>query len=173
MSRSTGPVHAPSDLRFRETLLAVLPPQVHEELRLAALVPASALITSARDAWRLLCARWIHAASRCAPGPFVAVGPQSAHPGGVRRKFERAWGGTLYIEDITRFDAATQQSILSLLESRPAANGAPNRVRVIAGASRHLTSDRASGRFSDELFYRLNVIHINLVVADTTHSADA
>jgi DNA-binding NtrC family response regulator len=143
----------------------MVPRDAHEDIRLATVVLAPALITAASRELRTLCARWIHISGRRAPGPFVAVSGASTHPAGLRRYFERAWGGTLFVEDLAALDAAAQNALLALVEKQAHPRGdTPCRARVIAGASRHLNVERASGAFSDALFYRLNVVHINLMV---------
>lgn len=152
-----------------------------DDLRLAAVLDVPVLVTADSRAQRNLFARLIHDIGS-GPGPFVtfssddvrgAVGGSNVlphrHPEHMilRRQFERARGGTLFIDDITVLRAAAQFQLLSLLEERWSQDSsglqAHARVRVVAGASRHLDKERAAGAFYDPLFYRLNLIHINLI----------
>jgi DNA-binding NtrC family response regulator len=85
----------------------------------------------------------------------------------LRHHFGQAAGGSLFIDDVAALTEREQVELFSLLEARRTHSSAQPRhrssVRVIAGASRHLDSERASGAFSEPLFYRLNVIHIDLI----------
>jgi len=154
-----------------------------DDLCLAAQVHVPVLVTAASRNHRDMCARIIHASGARALGPFVTFpgngaaapvagasscpdedGPASA----VRlcRQFEMARGGTLFVDDIATLTADVQQQLLSLLLERALphanSNAKPVRfdVRIIAGASRHLDAERATGAFCEPLFYRLNIVHV-------------
>jgi len=153
-----------------------------DDLRLAARVDVPVLVTADSRRQRNMCARLIHD-SRGYERPFVTF---SVHePGAVvekangswrvhdredivlLRQFELARGGTLFIEDIADLRMATQALLYSLLDERlrqlPSDRLSGARVRLVAGASRHLDTERATGVFCTSLFYRLNLIHINLI----------
>jgi two-component system response regulator FlrC len=126
-------------------------------------------------------ARYIHRHSQRARQQFVAVncaaipenmleailfgwergaftGAQAAHPG----KFEQAQGGSLLLDEISEIPLALQAKLLRVLQEREVERlGARQTigldVRVIATTNRHLRSDVASGRFREDLYYRLNV----------------
>jgi two-component system response regulator FlrC len=126
-------------------------------------------------------ARYIHRHSQRARQQFVAVncaaipenmleailfgwergaftGAQAAHPG----KFEQAQGGSLLLDEISEIPLALQAKLLRVLQEREVERlGAREPialdVRVIATTNRHLRSDVASGRFREDLYYRLNV----------------
>jgi two-component system, response regulator FlrC len=126
-------------------------------------------------------ARYIHRHSHRASQPFVAVncaaipenmleailfgwergaftGAQAAHPG----KFEQAQGGSLLLDEISEIPLALQAKMLRVLQEREVERlGARQTigldVRVIATTNRHLRTDVASGRFREDLYYRLNV----------------
>jgi len=126
-------------------------------------------------------ARYIHRHSLRAREPFVAIncaaipenmleamlfgwergaftGAQAAHPG----KFEQAQGGSLLLDEISEIPLALQAKLLRVLQEREVERlGARQQiqldVRVIATTNRHLRSDVASGRFREDLYYRLNV----------------
>ncbi len=124
-----------------------------DDLRLAARVRLPVLITAASSRERDLSARLIHANGGLSRGPFVTVCVD--RPPRLRHLFDQARGGTLFIDDVAALNAEAQRQLLALLEG-------DRSVRLIAGASRHLDADRAAGVFSDTLFYRLNVIHVDL-----------
>jgi DNA-binding NtrC family response regulator len=137
-----------------------MPSAAEEDLRLASSVDLPVLITASSQRLRNACARLIHVNGRRARGPFVAV---AADEPDVDRHFEQAALGTLFIDDIVRLDDPAQSTLLRLLDARFSPDMPQRRlVRVITGASRHLTAERRTGHFSDELFYRLNAVHINL-----------
>ena len=137
-----------------------LPGAAEEEMRLAKQVDVTVLVTAENPHDREACARVIHAASRYSRGPFVIVSGKSLNAGAEEivsaDRLAEARGGTLFVDDVAELNAIGQAQLLSLVETREAA------VRVVAGASRHLERERASGVFSETLFYRLNIIHVNL-----------
>lgn len=157
-------------------------------LRLARRAYVPVLVTAASRDQRGVCARLIHAGAE-GDRPFVAfptgsVGAakesadssRTKDPDDVllRRLFERARGGTLFIDDVATLTPAAQTQLLSLLEDRlprTALSAEQCGVRVIAGASHHLDADCATGAFRDSLYYRLNVIHINLIARPAENSA--
>jgi two-component system response regulator FlrC len=126
-------------------------------------------------------ARYIHRHSLRSAQPFVAVncaaipenmleatlfgwergsftGAQAAHPG----KFEQAQGGTLLLDEISEMPMPLQAKLLRVLQEREVERlGARQTialdVRVIATTNRNLRSDVATGRFREDLYYRLNV----------------
>jgi CBS domain-containing protein len=93
------------------------------------------------------------------------------HAADVERVFEQAAGGTLFIDHIAQLSAAVQARLTARLSAQsrrvnaatmPTGNG----VRLIVGSNRSLRADLLVGAFSDALFYRLNVIHIDLMHQD-------
>ncbi len=131
-------------------------------------------------------ARFIHQQSRRADEPFVAIncaaipenmleamlfgyekgaftGAQNAHPG----KFEQAQGGTLLLDEISEMGQPLQAKLLRVLQEREVERLGGRKVmdldvRVIATTNRDLKSEVAGGRFREDLFYRLNVLPLNL-----------
>lgn len=166
----------PRPTRSTDSVLDRMP---DDDIRLAARVNVPVLVTAENRGHRDLCARLIHATSACMRGPFVTystdgvavLGPSDADDSGdhtpLRRQFDCARGGTLFIDDLTTLTADAQSQLLSLLDERlepPAATIGPfsSRVRVIAGSSRHFDQDCWNGGFLEQLYYRLNVIHLVL-----------
>jgi two-component system nitrogen regulation response regulator NtrX len=90
--------------------------------------------------------------------------------GGRPRKigvFERAHGGTLYLDEVADMPRETQGRILRVLvEQRFRRVGGDNDVqvdvRVISSSSRDLRDEIAAGRFREDLFHRLNVVPVRV-----------
>ena len=133
-----------------------------------------------------LIARAVHAASARREGPFVKVNcaaiPQElleselfghekgAFTGAHRRKpgqFEYANQGTIYLDEIGELPLALQAKLLHVLQdfrfSRVGGHGAIDvDARVIAATNRRLEEAMARGEFREDLYYRLNVVEIQV-----------
>ena len=128
-------------------------------------------------------ARLIHAASPRARNEFVAISAAGMTPermdlelfgeegeGGRPRKigvFERAHGGTLYIDDVADMPKDSQSRILRVLvEQRFRRVGGDTDVqvdvRVVSSTSRDLREEIAVGRLREDLFHRLNVVPLRV-----------
>jgi NtrC-family two-component system response regulator AlgB len=131
-------------------------------------------------------ARTIHAHSRRAAGPFVTVHCPSlsaelleselfghvrgAFTGAVKDtvgKVAVAEGGTLFLDEVGELPAALQPKLLRLLQEKryERIGETPTRtadVRIVAATNRNLEADAATGRFREDLLYRLNVIEVTL-----------
>lgn len=154
---------------------------VEEELRLAARVDVRVLITAEDREVREMCARFIHGRSSRSLRPFVILSGKTAEVATTSssmsprvnlsesalspRAFEQARGGTLFIDDVAQLGASDQILLCSWVEEHaaPAADRRRSPFRIIAGANGQLDHERRSGRFSESLFYRLNLIHIDLL----------
>lgn len=130
-----------------------------------------------------LVARLIHDTSPRAKGEFVAISSAGMTPerldielfgeegdGGRPRKigvFERAHGGTLYLDEVADMPRESQGRILRVLvEQRFRRVGGDQDVqvdvRVISSSSRDLRDEIAQGQFREDLFHRLNVVPIRV-----------
>ncbi|WP_374570598.1 sigma-54-dependent transcriptional regulator [Phenylobacterium sp.] len=128
-------------------------------------------------------ARLIHQDSPRAHGEFVAISAAGMTPermdvelfgedaaGGRPAKigvFERAHGGTLYLDEVADMPRETQSRILRVLvDQRFRRVGGDSDVqvdvRVISSTSRDLREEIEAGRFREDLFHRLNVVPVNV-----------
>ncbi len=189
LEREVEVLRARVDERDRLGDLLGRSPRMHEvfsTLRRVAESPATVIIRGESGTGKELAARAIHALSPRAAGPFVAVNcaaiPRSlieselfGHERGAftdareRRigKFEAAAGGTLFLDEIGELDAAIQAKFLRALEERQierlgGAEPIEVDVRVVAATNRDLERDVAEGRFRADLFYRIQVVPIDL-----------
>ena len=131
-------------------------------------------------------ARAIHAASPRAAGPFVEVNcaaiprelieselfghMKGSFTGAVADragKFELADGGTLFLDEIGDMSLAAQAKVLRVLQEGVVtriggAKPIKVDVRVLAATNKDLEEEIAAGRFREDLFYRLNVVPIDV-----------
>src|SRR5207244_864546 len=92
------------------------------------------------------------------------TGAVAARPG----CFERAHGGTLFLDEIGEISADVQAKLLRAVqegEVQPVGGSRPRRVdvRLVTATNRVLRDEVAAGRFREDLYFRLNVIPIQLV----------
>ena len=147
---------------------------------------ASVLITGESGTGKEVLARHVHARSNRANRPFVSVNcaaipdalleselfghEKGAFTGAVARRigrFEEANGGTLLLDEISEMDVRLQSKLLRALQERVidrVGGSAPVKVdiRVLATSNRNLAEEVKKGTFREDLFYRLNVVHLRL-----------
>jgi len=148
--------------------------------------PTTVLITGESGTGKELVARALHERSERAGGPFITVNcgaipenlfeselfghEKGAFTGAVARKpgrFELADGGTLFLDEVGELPADLQVKLLRVLQERrfERVGGVESLsvdVRLVAATNRNLSEAAHSGTFRQDLFYRLNVIPIEL-----------
>ncbi|HEX2012072.1 MAG TPA: sigma 54-interacting transcriptional regulator [Roseateles sp.] len=156
------------------------------EAKLVAASQASVLIRGESGSGKELLAQAIHKASPRAAKPFVAVNcgaiPESlleselfghvkgAFTGAVanhRGLFQTANGGTLFLDEIGDMPLPLQVKLLRVLQERQvrpvgAGDSVPVDVRILSATHRNLDAAMAEGLFREDLFYRLNVVALDM-----------
>ncbi|MBS2024811.1 MAG: sigma-54-dependent Fis family transcriptional regulator [Deltaproteobacteria bacterium] len=157
-----------------------------EMVRQAAPSAATVLLLGESGTGKELFARAVHEHSQRASGPFVAINcaaipetileaelfghERGAFTGAVARKegrVERANGGTLFLDEIGELSPSVQAKLLRVLQEGEIERLGGTQVikvdcRVVAATNRDLAAMVKDGRFREDLFWRLNVIAVNL-----------
>ena len=157
--------------------------------------PASVLLLGESGTGKTLVARIIHEMSRRADRPFIKVNcaalpenlleaelfgfERGAFTGAERSKpgrIEEANGGSLFLDEIGELPLPLQSKLLRFLQEREFERLGSNRtlrvdVRIIAATNRDLERAAGEGQFREDLYYRLNVVPIQ-VPALRDRSAD-
>jgi transcriptional regulator with PAS, ATPase and Fis domain len=160
--------------------------EVLDLVRRAARSRSTVLITGESGTGKELVARAVHYHSDRVGRPFLAVNckafaegvleselfghEKGAFTGADRTKpglFERAAGGTLFLDEIGEVTLDFQGKLLRVLQERRIlrVGGAEERsvdVRLVAATNRDLRAEAATGRFREDLYFRLAVIPIHL-----------
>jgi len=147
---------------------------------------ASVLVTGESGTGKELIARAIHYNSTRAAGPFVGVNLAAVPEGLIESElfghkkgaftdarsdkpglFVEADGGTIFLDEIGELALPLQAKLLRVLqehEVRPLGATKNTRVdvRVVAATNKNLETMLAEGSFREDLYYRLNVIHLDL-----------
>ncbi len=164
-------------------------PRMREVFRMIdkiAATPATVLINGESGTGKELIAQAIHERSERASGPFVPINcgaiPETllesqlfghvkgAYTGADRDRegfCRQAEGGTIFLDEIGETPGAIQVKLLRMLQEREiypvgSSKAVKVDVRVIAATNRDLEAEVASGNFRTDLFYRLNVIPLDL-----------
>ncbi len=159
---------------------------LREQIAMAAPTSGRVLIHGENGSGKELVARAIHALSARRERPFVEVNcaaipeelieselfghEKGAFTGALARrrgKFEAADGGTLFLDEIGDMSVKTQAKVLRALEEQAFERVGGREVvkvdvRVIAASNRQLDTLIAQGQFREDLYYRLNVIPIEV-----------
>jgi NtrC-family two-component system response regulator AlgB len=154
--------------------------------RQAAASDATILLLGESGTGKNVLAREIHGWSRRASGPFVVVScttlseqlleselfghVRGAFTGAVKDKpgrLEAAHGGTVFLDEIADLPVALQAKLLRFLQERRFERVGANATievdaRIIAATNRDLEAEVAQGRFREDLYYRINVIMLQV-----------
>lgn len=160
--------------------------RVRTMIEKAAPTKANVLITGESGVGKELVANAIHKQSSRASAPFVIVhcaalseslleselfgfekgaftGAEAQHKG----RFELANGGTIFLDEIGEINQATQVKLLRVLQEKTFERVGGEKtisvdVRVVAATNRNLEDEVKAGRFREDLYYRLNVVRIEM-----------
>ncbi len=159
---------------------------VYEAIEKVADTPSTVLITGESGTGKELIARALHENSARKDKPFVSVNcagippdlleselfgyERGAFTGAVTSKpgrFELAHGGTLFLDEIAEIPVSMQVKLLRALQEQQfeRVGGIKTitvNVRLVAATNRDLKALIAEGDFREDLYYRLNVVHVEL-----------
>jgi len=148
-------------------------------------ISSNVLITGESGTGKELVAKAVHYSGNRADKPFVAINcsaiPESIFESelfGIEKgvatgvdkrkgKILEADNGTLFLDEIGDMPLSGQAKILRIIQDRevlPLGGSSPVRfnVRIIAATNKDLRSEMAKGNFREDLFYRLNVVNLNI-----------
>ena len=174
--------------RGRGALIGASPAmqQVYQLLDQVSATDATVLITGESGTGKEIVARAVHDKSRRAAGPFVAINcaavPEAlleselfGHAKGAftdakqsrQGLFQQASGGTLFLDEIGEMTLSLQPKLLRAIQERKvrpvgAESEIPIDVRLVTATNRDLDEMVDDKRFREDLYYRINVIHIPL-----------
>jgi two-component system nitrogen regulation response regulator NtrX len=158
--------------------------QLREQVDMAAPTNGRVLIYGENGTGKELVARTVHQRSRRRAGPFIEVNcaaipeelieselfghVKGAFTGAVADKpgrFEQASGGTIFLDEIGDMSLKTQAKVLRVLQEQVMERvGGTQKirvdVRVLAATNKDLPTEIRSGRFREDLYFRLNVVPI-------------
>jgi transcriptional regulator with GAF, ATPase, and Fis domain len=144
------------------------------------------LVTGESGTGKELIARELHRRSPRKAGPFVAIncgaipenlleselfghakgaftGAIASRPG----KFQAASGGTLFLDEIGEMPQPLQVKLLRALQDRQVTRVGETKpetvdIRIVSATNKELEEEMKEGRFREDLFYRINVVHLHL-----------
>jgi two-component system NtrC family response regulator len=160
--------------------------KLYQMIEKVAPTKANILITGESGTGKELAAQAVHYNSPRSDKPFVAVNCSAltstlleselfGHEKGAftdartsrAGRFELAHEGTLFLDEVGEMDPGLQVKLLRVLQERRFERVGGNQsikvdVRLITATNRDLKQEVAQGRFREDLFYRLNVVHLHL-----------
>lgn len=174
--------------RGRYRIIGQSPPMrgVYDVIEKVADTPSTVLITGESGTGKELIARALHQNSSRADKPFVSVNcaaippdlleselfgyEKGAFTGAVTSKpgrFELADGGTLLLDEIAEIPVSMQVKLLRALQEQQFERVGGIKtitvdIRLVAATNRDLKARIADGGFREDLYYRLNVVHVHL-----------
>jgi len=159
---------------------------VYQLIEKVAPTPSSVLVTGESGTGKELVARAIHNLSERKDAPFISVNCAAladslleselfGHEKGAftdavtmrKGRFELANSGTLFLDEIGEMPTALQAKLLRVLQERSFERVGGNTtldvdVRILTATNKDLKDEVDKGNFREDLYYRLNVIHIHL-----------
>ncbi len=171
-----------------EGLIGVSPAmqKVYRVAQQVASARATVLITGESGTGKGELARAIHVRGARASAPFVTLHcaalaetlleselfghEKGSFTGADRRRlgrFEQAHGGTLFLDEVGEIPLSTQVKLLRVLQERTFERVGGNEavhvdVRLVAATNKNLAEEVQAGRFREDLYYRLNVVHVEM-----------
>ena len=160
--------------------------RIFELIRRVGPTPSNILVTGDSGTGKELVAKAVHYNSAISEGPFVSVNcgaipenlmesemfghKKGAFTGAIADKkgyFETADGGTLFLDEIGELPLHLQAALLRALADgtfNPVGGAEPihSNVRIVAATNRDLEEEIEKGNFREDLYFRLNVIHIKV-----------
>jgi two-component system, NtrC family, response regulator len=160
--------------------------EIYDLIRKVSQSKASVLITGESGTGKELIANAIHYNSPRKERPIISINcgaltetlletelfghEKGAFTGAIAMKkgrFELADGGTLFLDEISETSPALQVKLLRVLQEMEFERVGGTKtidvdVRILSASNRNLKDDVSKGRFREDLFYRLNVIHIEV-----------
>ena len=188
MSARRPNLRPPDVTRRTSAILGIHPSidRVRQVIAQVAPTSVTVLLSGETGTGKELAASAIHELSPRARGPFVKLHCASlaesileselfghekgAFTGAIARRegrFQQADGGTLFLDEIAEVPLTTQVKLLRFLQEREFERVGSNEtirvdVRLVAATNRDLREEVAVGRFREDLFYRLNIVHIGI-----------
>ncbi len=159
---------------------------IFEMIRRLSEMDSTVVISGESGTGKELIARALHYNSLSGPGPFITVncgalvetlleselfghrkGSFTGADSDRKGLFETASGGTLFLDEITETSTALQVKLLRAIQEGevvPVGDTTPVvvDVRIVVATNRDLAREVKEGRFREDLYYRLNVIHIQV-----------
>jgi two-component system response regulator HydG len=160
--------------------------KVYRVARQVAGSKATVLVTGESGTGKGELARAVHALSPRAKQPFVSLHcaaipetlleaelfghEKGAFTGADKRRvgrFEQASGGTLFLDEVGEIPPLMQVKLLKVLQDKTierigSGQPIPVDVRLVAATNKDLAKEAREGRFREDLYYRLNVVHIEM-----------
>jgi DNA-binding NtrC family response regulator len=160
--------------------------EVFKTIGRIARTPTTVLITGESGTGKEMAARAIHTSSQTPKGPFVAINcaamvenliesemfghMKGAFTGAICNqlgKFELANGGTIFLDEIGELSQTLQAKLLRVLQEKEYTpiGGKETKhttARVLSATNRNLLEEVKAGRFREDLYYRLQVINLNM-----------
>ncbi len=160
--------------------------ELFKEIDIVSKSESTVLIEGESGTGKELVARAIHSLSKRRDNPFVALncsaipvelfenelfghekGAYTGASGQSKGKIELAGEGTLFLDEVGELDLISQAKLLRVLQEREfyrlgGTKTVPVKCRIIAATNRNLEKMVEEGKFREDLFYRINVVHLKV-----------